>query len=261
MPSDQFKSFADRLREVENARNQGADYTSEPPQHVTDVPSIGEPLGADKTVILTCGASLTPEPVCWLWKHWLALGKFHLLAGAPGQGKTTIAMGMAATVTIGGRWPDGTICDAGNILIWSGEDDYRDTLLPRLIGAGANRNRVFFVDSTRVGDEVRPFDPASDTRTLLQAVEAIGGVRLIVIDPVSTAIQGDSHKNSEVRRGLQPLVDLAETAKAAVLGITHLSKAGQPILDAATTRCTCEKYEVIHPCPHVLHAPDAAMVR
>jgi len=185
-----------------------------------------EPL-PKSTVVLTCGADLTPEPVQWLWPDWLALGKFHLLAGAPGQGKTTIAMGMAATVTIGGRWPDGSRCEAGNVLIWSGEDDYTDTLLPRLIAAGADRSRVFFVDGTRTGNGVRPFDPSTDTRTLQDATEQIGNVRLIVIDPVSTAVTGDSHKNTEVRRGLQPLVDLATTISAALLGITHLSKAGQ----------------------------------
>lgn len=179
------------------------------------------------SVVLTCGADLTPEPVQWLWQDWLALGKFHLLAGAPGQGKTTIAMAVAATVTIGGRWPDGSYCEAGNVLIWSGEDDYTDTLLPRLIAAGADRSRVFFVDGTRVGDAVRPFDPSTDTRTLQDAITQIGSVRLIVIDPVSTAVAGDSHKNTEVRRGLQPLVDLATTINAALLGITHLSKSGQ----------------------------------
>jgi putative DNA primase/helicase len=185
-----------------------------------------EPL-PKSTVVLTCGADLTPEPVQWLWPDWLALGKFHLLAGAPGQGKTTIAMGMAATVTIGGRWPDGSRCEAGNVLIWSGEDDYTDTLLPRLIAAGADRNRVYFVDGTRTGNATRPFDPSTDTRTLKEAIQRIGSVRLIVIDPVSTAVAGDSHKNTEVRRGLQPLVDLATTINAALLGITHLSKGGQ----------------------------------
>ena len=106
--------------------------------------------------MLTCGADLTPEPVQWLWPEWLALGKFHLLAGGSGQGEATITMGMAATVTIGGRWPDGSRCAAGNVLIWSGEDDYTDTLLPRLIAAGADRSRVFFVDGTRKGGVVRP---------------------------------------------------------------------------------------------------------
>jgi putative DNA primase/helicase len=113
------------------------------------------------------------------------------------------------------------------VLIWSGEDDYTDTLLPRLIAAGADRSRIFFVDGTRTGGVVRPFDPSTDTRTLKEAIQQIGSVRLIVIDPVSTAVAGDSHKNTEVRRGLQPLVDLATTINAALLGITHLSKGGQ----------------------------------
>ncbi len=188
---------------------------------------LGTELLPKNAVVLTCGTDLTPAPVQWLWPDWLALGKFHLLAGAPGQGKTTIAMGMAATVTIGGRWPDGSRCAAGNVLIWSGEDDYTDTLLPRLIAAGADRSRVFFVDGTRTAGAVRPFDPSTDTRTLQEAIQQIGSVRLIVIDPVSTAVAGDSHKNTEVRRGLQPLVDLATTINAALLGITHLSKGGQ----------------------------------
>jgi putative DNA primase/helicase len=194
----------------------------------------GNVVGADAKsrssksgVVVSCGADLRPEPVQWLWTGWLALGKFHLLAGAPGQGKTTIAMAFAATVTVGGRWPDGSGCPAGNVLIWSGEDDYKDTLLPRLIAAGADRSKVFFVDGTHESGGVRPFDPSTDMRGLQAAIEDIGDVRLIVIDPVSTVVSGDSHKNTEVRRGLQPLVDLAISINAALLGITHLSKGGQ----------------------------------
>lgn len=73
-------------------------------------------------VVLLNGADLTPQPVAWLWRDWLALGKLHILAGAPGQGKTTIAISMAATVTSGGRWPDGSRCERGHALIWSGEE-------------------------------------------------------------------------------------------------------------------------------------------
>ena len=178
-------------------------------------------------VVLTCGTELTPEPVRWLWQNWLALGKFHLLAGAPGQGKTTIAMSLAATVTIGGRWPDGTRCEAGNVLIWSGEDDPADTLLPRLLAAGADRARCFFISGARVDGEVQPFDPATDMARLLEAVELIGGIKMLIVDPVVSAVTGDSHKNTEVRRALQPLVDLAAACQCVLLGITHFSKGGQ----------------------------------
>lgn len=178
-------------------------------------------------VVLLSGADLTPQPVSWLWRDWLALGKLHILAGAPGQGKTTIALAMAATVTIGGRWPDGSRCDRGNVLVWSGEDDPADTLLPRLIAAGADKRRVHFISGTRTNGELQPFDPATDMAQLAAQASRIGDVRLIVVDPVVSAVTGDSHKNTEVRRALQPLVDLAASIGAGLVGISHFSKGGQ----------------------------------
>jgi putative DNA primase/helicase len=176
-----------------------------------------EPV-ADGVVLLN-GADLTPQPVSWLWRDWLALGKLHILAGAPGQGKTTIALAMAATVTIGGRWPDGSRSERGNVLIWSGEDDPADTLLPRLIAGGADKRRVHFISGTRTNGELQPFDPANDMMQLAEQAKRIGDVRLIVVDPVVSAVTGDSHKNAEVRRALQPLVDLGASM--------HFSKGGQ----------------------------------
>ena len=178
-------------------------------------------------VILVNGADIQPMPVAWLWKNWLALGKMHILAGAPGQGKTTIATAMAATVTAGGRFPDGACCTPGNVLIWSGEDDPADTLLPRLMAAGANKDRVYFVTGSRVNGEVTTFDPARDMVQLVAAAERVGGVDLLIVDPVVSAVAGDSHKNTEVRRALQPLIDLAAHLHCAVLGISHFSKGGQ----------------------------------
>lgn len=177
-------------------------------------------------VVLVNGSDLTPEPVRWLWEHWLALGKLHILAGAPGQGKTTISIAAMATVTIGGRWPDGSRSEPGNVLMWSGEDDPADTLLPRLIAAGADRSRCYFVQGTRIDGELQAFDPARDMAALESQAHAIGGIKLLTVDPVVSAVAGDSHKNTEVRRALQPLVDLASRLNAAVLGISHFSKGG-----------------------------------
>ena len=175
-------------------------------------------------VILTRASDLKITPIIWLWRDWLACGKLHLLAGAPGQGKTTIALSLAATVTSGGRWPDGSRCPVGSALIWSGEDDPADTLAPRLKAMGADMDRVYFVSGARVDGEEQPFDPARDLIQLAAAVERIGDVRLIVVDPIVSAVAGDCHKNTEVRRARQPRVDMAATAGAAVVGITHLSK-------------------------------------
>ncbi|WP_370679396.1 AAA family ATPase [Comamonas sp. GB3 AK4-5] len=207
-----------------------ADIARNPPTfpQLDDFPEAPPPQAQGTQVLLTCGTDLNPEPIRWLWKDWLALGKLHILAGAPGQGKTTLALTMGATITIGGAWPDGSQCEAGNILIWSGEDDPGDTLLPRLLAAGAERSRCYFIEGARTEDgEVQPFDPSRDLPGLLQAIQHIGGIRLLVIDPVVSAVTGDSHKNTEVRRALQPLVNLATACDCAVLGITHFAKGGQ----------------------------------
>ena len=174
--------------------------------------------------------------VLWLWFGWLARGKFHVLAGTPGTGKTTIAMSVAATCTTNGRFPDGLACRGGNVLIWTGEDDPADTLAPRLLASGADLSRVFFIQGTSENGKLRSFDPARDIHTLEQQAKAIGNIALMIVDPVVSAVAGDGHKAGDVRRGLQPLVDLAAALDCAVVGITHFSKgtAGRDPLERVT---------------------------
>lgn len=175
-------------------------------------------------VELLSAAKLTPEPVKWLWPGYVAGGKLHILAGQPGTGKTTIALSVAATITRGGYWPDGQRAERGSVLIWSGEDDPLDTLMPRLMAAKADLDRAYLVGDVCNAGGKRAFDPAHDMTTLLLAAEAFTDLRLLVIDPVVSAVAGDSHKNAETRRALQPLVEFAQRTGAAVWGISHFSK-------------------------------------
>jgi putative DNA primase/helicase len=176
------------------------------------------------TVELLCASDLRPEPVKWIWAGWLAAGKLHIIAGEAGTGKTTIAMSLGATITSGGLWPDGSRSPIGNIVIWSGEDDPADTLVPRLALSNADLSRVYFVSDVRDEGERRAFDPARDMEMLRTELMRVGGAYLLIIDPIVSAVAGDSHRNAEVRRALQPLVDLASSIECAVLGITHFSK-------------------------------------
>jgi putative DNA primase/helicase len=149
----------------------------------------------------------------------LAAGKLHILGGAPGTGKTTLALAMAATVTTGGNWPDGKYSLRGNVVIWSGEDDPADTLMPRLLLSGVDPKRVFFVGDVLDHEGKRGFDPAKDMRALSDALDRIGDVRLLIVDSIVSAVAGDSHKNGEVRRALAPLVELAGRVGCALLGL------------------------------------------
>lgn len=179
-----------------------------------------------KTVEICQGSDVSPEALRWLWTNWLARGKLQIIGGQPGTGKTTIALAFAATVTRGGQWPDGTSGnEPGNALFWSGEDDFKDTIAPRLHAMGADMKRIYFVSGVTEDNGKRSFDPAKDVTALAEAATKIeGGVALIIVDPIVSAVAGDSHKNSETRRALQPLVDMAQSLDAALLGVTHFTK-------------------------------------
>lgn len=173
------------------------------------------------------GSDLSIRATRWLWDGWLARGEMHILGGAPSTGKTTITLSMAATMSTGGRWPDGSICIQRNIVIWSGEDSFETTLGPRLIKSGANLDNIYFIQGVLDASGKRPFDPAKDMKYLQEKMLAIGNIGLLIVDPIISAVSGDSHKNNEVRRGLQPLCDLGRAFNCAVVGITHLTKGTQ----------------------------------
>lgn len=175
-------------------------------------------------VQLLRASDIPATPIRWLWKGWMAKGKLHILAGAPGTGKTTIALALAAAVTRGASFPDGTQGEPGNVLIWSGEDDPADTLVPRLMAAGADLQRICIIGNVGQGQDARPFDPAQDIGKLEYAAAQFGDISLVIADPVVSAVTGDSHKNTEVRRALQPVVDLGRRLDCAVVGISHFSK-------------------------------------
>lgn len=200
------------------------------PQPTSPAPTpVTEP-----TVGLVCANSIKPEPVDWLWPGWPAKGKLHILAGEPGPGKTTVALSVAAAISSGGMLADRSHAKIGQVLIWSGEDDAADTLVPRLTAMGADLNNIHLIQSAGVGKKVRTFDPATDMAELSATIQQRGlQPALLILDPVVSAVAGDSHKNSETRRALQPLVDLGIAESCAVLGISHLSKgsAGRAITE------------------------------
>jgi hypothetical protein len=126
--------------------------------------------------------------VDWLWPGRFARGKFGLVAGLPDMGKGQIAAFIAAAVTAAIELP----CDEGNAtqgnVIWfNAEDGTRDTVLPRLVAAGADPKRIHFVTGVRVSGEssTYTFSLVTDLRLLRKTIKRIGNVVLVIIDPVS----------------------------------------------------------------------------
>src|SRR5262249_12418104 len=106
----------------------------------------------------------------WLWPGRFARGKFGLIAGLPDYGKGQIAAFIAAAVTAAVELPcDEGSAPQGNVLWFNAEDGARDTVLPRLVAAGADTTRVHFVNSARVGGEDKMFSLVTDLHLLRKA--------------------------------------------------------------------------------------------
>ena len=78
----------------------------------------------------------------------MPLGKCVLLAGEGGLGKSMVLACIAATVSRGKEWPCGEgQSRRGSVIILSAEDDAADTIIPRLMAAGADRSKVHILEA------------------------------------------------------------------------------------------------------------------
>jgi len=182
---------------------------------------------SDELVIATA-ANLEMCGVDWLWPGRFARGKFGLVAGLPDMGKGQIAAFIAAAVTAAIALPcDEGTAPQGNVIWFNAEDGARDTVLPRLVAAGADPRHVHLVNSARIGGEDKTFSLVTDLRLLRKAIERIGNVVLVIIDPVSAYLgigKVDNRQSADVRGVLTPLKELAEALHVAVIGIAHFNK-------------------------------------
>jgi len=188
-------------------------------------------------IVTVSADQIKQRAIDWVWSGYIPKANLIIVAGNPGTGKTTVALTLAAIISSGGAFPDGNNANPGNVLIWSGEDGVEDTIVPRLTAAGADLKKVHIIQSRTIkGKDRIPFDPSTDMVNLIEAAKMIGNVSLLILDPIVSVVQGDSHKNAETRRSLQCVIDFAHATNCAVIGITHLSKdtAKQAPLDRVT---------------------------
>ena len=206
---------------VATAREPDADGVLTPQQEPPKAPSV----------ILLPTSEIKPERISWIWPGVIACGRLTGLVGHPGLGKSQVAIDVAATVSSGRNWPGGAANgDVGDVIILAAEDDAADTIVPRLIAAGADRTRVHVVKAVKGDDGVeRAFDLSVDLDRL-EKEHGLGEVRLLVVDPISAYVGTMKGKGINRNHGadgrtvLSRLAAFAAQHNLGVLAVSHLNK-------------------------------------
>jgi hypothetical protein len=150
-------------------------------------------------------------------------------AGDGGNGKSSLTLHLAAKTSIAkpcfGLKYDPP--EASDTLLISCEDDFGDTVVPRLLAAGADLDRVHRVDGVQTKDgKPAPFNLAY-YQALENELRKRPAVKLVVIDPAGAYIGRagvDDHKDSDLRALLSPLAELAARGQVTVFLVKHLVK-------------------------------------
>lgn len=176
-----------------------------------------------KKLKLNAASSIPMKRVRWIWEDRIAVGTLALLAGREGLGKSTLAYTLAAQVTRG-TLPGEFMGQPRGVIVVATEDSWSHTIVPRLAAAGADLNRVYQVAST---------DPDEYGVSLPRDIDELSeasrdtNTGLILLDPLVSRLGDlDTHKDSETRKALEPLVKMADDSRAAVLGLIHANKSG-----------------------------------
>jgi 5S rRNA maturation endonuclease (ribonuclease M5) len=186
--------------------------------------ATAEPPTSGRVVTLTPASTITPRPVRWGWQDRLALGTFNLLGGREGIGKSIVECTLAADMTRG-RLPGVYFGVPKAVIIVATEDARNYTIVPRLMAADADLDKVFFVD-VQAPDG---FDTALSLPRDLPALEQLivaQDVAAVWFDPILSRLDAalDSHKDGEVRQALEPLSAMAERTNCMFTGLIHVNK-------------------------------------
>ena len=193
----------------------------------------------------------------WVYKELVPAETLTLLAGPSGIGKSTLTLAAIAKITRGTA-PGDYADTPANVLLYAPEDS--DSMLrARLEAAGADIARVIpvaksqpvaLVDGTATAEA--PFSLPADSVQLEQAI-IDKHPAVMVIDPITNFIDGDTNKLQDVRAALNALQAIAKRHNVAIVGVMHFNKgAGKPsdkvsgshaFRDACRSLLTVAKFE------------------
>lgn len=159
------------------------------------------------------------QSVDWLWYPYIPFGKITMIQGDPGEGKTTLALRLAAACSTGTALPGMDKREPFTVLYQTAEDGLGDTIKLRLIDAGADENMIFCIDES---DQCLFLLDKRIEDAIVQT-----GAKLMILDPVQGYLgdKVDMNRANEIRSVLKKVSVVAERTGCAIVLVGHLNKA------------------------------------
>lgn len=180
---------------------------------------------ADGSPIIECVADVEAREVEYLWDQRLPVAMLSGLEGNPGDGKTFIALEIAAQGSKGRQPYSKTKCQPFSTLYMSYENITAITTKQRFAAMGGEQKKLFVLNGARNPDGTERPITLADVGTIEAAIKKTHA-RLVIIDPLQSYMGAnvDSHKANETRPLLDALAKVAERLNVCILIIRHLAK-------------------------------------
>ena len=165
-------------------------------------------------------SEIESKEIEWLWYPFIPYGKLTIIQGDPGDGKTTMVLNLAASLSKGeGIDKDMRVAESINIIYQTAEDGLADTVKPRLEVAGADCERIVVIDESE--KSLSMIDERLEEAILKT------NARLLILDPIQAYLGGgmDMNRANEARNMTKKLGLLAEKYNCSILLIGHMNKA------------------------------------
>jgi hypothetical protein len=201
-------------------------------------------------LLMELACDVTEAPTAWLWPGRVLLERVTLLAGDDDGSASLVARDLAARVSNGADWPDdpiesektvqsevteacATACGPRQdpipptgVVYCTTRYDKATTCVPALARAGADMTQILCLDGvfnlrSRTRRWSRPLQLPQDIESLRQAVDTLGDVALIVLDPIEAFFDRNAGPRG-ILQSLARLQDLAYDFGVSVVGVTRL---------------------------------------
>ena len=167
-----------------------------------------------------------PQHVDDVFPGWILAADVSSLSSVGGGSKGLLSADIMARVSRGWPMPPyvhddpladwDTVATAGNVLHCPLEDDPDRTVWHRLNAADADMSKVALLEGLALPE---------DFGKLRSEIDAIGDVRLVVIDPFMSAATTTTAFNQQLRHKLlNPLIHLARETGAGIWLVHHMTK-------------------------------------